>query len=36
MMAKTFGYQRQEIMQKQPSADDVLERWPALFQMEEV
>lgn len=36
MMAKTFGYRRQEIVQKNPSAEEVLERWPALFQMEEV
>lgn len=35
-MAKTFGYRRQEIVHKQPSIEDVLERWPALFQMEEV
>lgn len=35
-MAKTFGYRRQEIVHKQPSIEDMLTRWPALFQMEEV
>lgn len=35
-MAKTFGYRRQEIVHKKPSIEDVFERWPALFQMEEV
>ncbi|CAL8257329.1 unnamed protein product [Arctogadus glacialis] len=35
-MAKTFGYHRQEIVHKQPSIEDMLERWPALFQMEEI
>lgn len=35
-MAKTFGYLRQEIVHKQPSIEDILVRWPALFQMEEV
>lgn len=35
-MAKTFGYRRQEIVHKQPSIEDILARWPALFQMEEV
>ena len=35
-MAKTFGYRRQEIVHKEPSIEDMLERWPALFQMEEV
>ncbi|KAM4595973.1 uncharacterized protein ACJ7VT_011444 [Polymixia lowei] len=35
-MAKTFGYRRQEIVHKQPSIEDILEKWPALFQMEEI
>ncbi|XP_077953602.1 uncharacterized protein LOC120826975 [Gasterosteus aculeatus] len=35
-MAKTFGYRRQEIVHKQPSIEDMLTRWPALFQMEEI
>ncbi|XP_053291225.1 uncharacterized protein LOC128451422 [Pleuronectes platessa] len=35
-MAKTFGYRRQEIVHKQPSTEDILARWPALFQMEEI
>uniref|UniRef100_A0A8B9K3T5 PB1 domain-containing protein n=1 Tax=Astyanax mexicanus TaxID=7994 RepID=A0A8B9K3T5_ASTMX len=35
-MVKTFGYRRQEIVHKMPSIEDVMERWPALFQMEEV
>lgn len=35
-MAKTFGYRRQEIVHQQPSIEDMLARWPALFQMEEV
>ncbi|XP_041841969.1 uncharacterized protein LOC121640324 [Melanotaenia boesemani] len=35
-MAKTFGYCRQEIVHKQPSIEDILTRWPALFRMEEI
>ncbi|KAL6476470.1 hypothetical protein MHYP_G00149690 [Metynnis hypsauchen] len=35
-MAKTFGYRRQEIVHKKPSIEDILDRWPALFQMEEI
>ncbi|XP_018557035.1 uncharacterized protein LOC108900466 isoform X3 [Lates calcarifer] len=35
-MAKTFGYRRQEIVHKQPSIEDIMARWPALFQMEEI
>ena len=35
-MAKTFGYRRQEIMCKQLSIEDILVRWPGLFQMEEI
>ncbi|XP_041851632.1 uncharacterized protein LOC121646602 [Melanotaenia boesemani] len=35
-MAKTFGYRRQEIVHKQHSIEDILTRWPALFQMEEI
>ncbi|XP_030612998.1 uncharacterized protein LOC115799842 [Archocentrus centrarchus] len=35
-MAKTFGYRRQEIVQKQPTAEEILVRWPALLLMEEI
>ncbi|XP_034554787.1 uncharacterized protein LOC117823669 [Notolabrus celidotus] len=35
-MAKTFGYRRQEIVHQKPGIEDILERWPALFQMEEI
>lgn len=35
-MAKTFGYRRQEIVHKQPPTEDLLARWPALFQMDEI
>ncbi|KAI9520101.1 hypothetical protein NQZ68_021820 [Dissostichus eleginoides] len=35
-MAKTFGYRRQEIVHQRPSIEGLLERWPALFHMEEV
>lgn len=35
-MTKTFGYWRQEIVHKKPNIEDILERWPALFQMEEI
>lgn len=35
-MAKTFGYRRQEIVHEQARIANVVERWPALFQMEEV
>jgi len=35
-MAKTFGYRRQEVVDQKPSIEDIMARWPALFQMEEV
>lgn len=35
-MAKTFGYRRQEVVDQTPSIEDIMARWPALFQMEEV
>ncbi|CAL9682187.1 unnamed protein product [Knipowitschia caucasica] len=35
-MGKTFGYRRQEIVQSEPSTKEIKERWPALFQEEEV
>ncbi|XP_033939318.1 uncharacterized protein [Pseudochaenichthys georgianus] len=35
-MAKAFGYRRQEIVHQRPSIEGLLERWPALFHMEEV
>ncbi|KAJ4932643.1 hypothetical protein JOQ06_011060 [Pogonophryne albipinna] len=34
-MAKAFGYRRQEIVHQRPSIEGLLERWPALFHMEE-
>ncbi|XP_034097020.1 uncharacterized protein LOC117563015 [Gymnodraco acuticeps] len=35
-MAKALGYRRQEIVHRRPSIEGLLERWPALFHMEEV
>ncbi|KAF6730795.1 hypothetical protein FQA47_008429 [Oryzias melastigma] len=35
-MFKTFGYRRQEIVLKQPTTEDILARWPALFQIDEI
>ncbi|KAJ8375567.1 hypothetical protein SKAU_G00061470 [Synaphobranchus kaupii] len=35
-MAKTFGYRRQEVVDQKPSIEDIMARWPALFQMEEI
>ena len=35
-MARTFGFRRQEVVDLKPSIENIMERWPALFQMEEV
>ncbi len=35
-MTKTFALRRQEIVENQPSVHGLQERWPALFQQEEV
>ncbi|XP_078024426.1 uncharacterized protein LOC144463559 [Epinephelus lanceolatus] len=35
-MAKTFALRRQEIVEKQPRVDELQERWPAMFQEEEI
>ncbi len=35
-MTKTFAIRRQEIVENQPSVHGLQERWPALFQQEEV
>lgn len=35
-MTKTFALRRQEIVENQPSVQELRERWPALFQQEEV
>jgi len=35
-MTKTFALRRQEIVENQPSVQELQERWPALFQQEEV
>ncbi|XP_051780300.1 uncharacterized protein LOC114645041 [Erpetoichthys calabaricus] len=36
MMAKTFRYRRQEIVGKLPRTENVVERWPTLFQVDEI
>ncbi|KAK0130576.1 hypothetical protein N1851_035191 [Merluccius polli] len=35
-MAKTFALRRQEIVEKQPRVEELQERWPAIFQEEEI
>ncbi|KAM9487203.1 uncharacterized protein Hap1MRO34_007040 isoform 2-T2 [Clarias gariepinus] len=35
-MTKTFAIRRQEIVENQPSVQELQERWPALFQQEEI
>nr|XP_033473344.1 uncharacterized protein LOC117251281 [Epinephelus lanceolatus] len=35
-MAKTFALRRQEIVEKQPRVEELQERWPAMFQEEEI
>ncbi|XP_016378463.1 uncharacterized protein LOC107716497 [Sinocyclocheilus rhinocerous] len=35
-MAKTFALRRQEVVEKQPSVQELQERWPALFPQEEI
>ncbi len=35
-MTKTFALRRQEIVENQPSVHGLQERWPTLFQQEEV
>ena len=35
-MARTFQFRRQEIVDQKPAIENLMERWPALFQMEEV
>ncbi|XP_035986263.1 uncharacterized protein LOC118559847 [Fundulus heteroclitus] len=35
-MARTFQFRRQEIVDQKPTIENLMERWPALFQMEEV
>lgn len=35
-MARTFEFRRQEVLDQKPSIENLMERWPALFQMEEV
>lgn len=35
-MAKTFEFRRQEVVDKKPTIQNLMERWPGLFQMEEV
>lgn len=35
-MARTFEFRRQEVVDQKPSMENLMERWPALFQMEEV
>ncbi|XP_051788317.1 uncharacterized protein LOC114658022 isoform X2 [Erpetoichthys calabaricus] len=36
MMAKTFAYRRQEVVNEQPRIVDFVKRWPAFFQKNEV
>ena len=35
-MARTFEFRRQEVVDQKPTIEKLMERWPALFQMEEV
>ncbi|KAL2078877.1 hypothetical protein ACEWY4_024621 [Coilia grayii] len=35
-MARTFQFRRQEIVDQKPTIENLMERWPALFQMEEI
>lgn len=35
-MARTFEFRRQEVVDQNPSIENLMERWPALFQVEEV
>uniref|UniRef100_A0A8C6UC02 Uncharacterized protein n=1 Tax=Neogobius melanostomus TaxID=47308 RepID=A0A8C6UC02_9GOBI len=35
-MARTFEFRRQEIVDQKPCIENLMERWPALFQVEEV
>uniref|UniRef100_A0A8B9KMH5 Uncharacterized protein n=1 Tax=Astyanax mexicanus TaxID=7994 RepID=A0A8B9KMH5_ASTMX len=35
-MARTFQFRRQEIVDQKPTIENLMDRWPALFQMEEV
>ncbi|XP_063058544.1 uncharacterized protein LOC134463980 [Engraulis encrasicolus] len=35
-MAKTFALRRQEIVEKQPRVEELQERWPAMFQEDEI
>jgi|UniRef100_A0A8C4ZUH9 hypothetical protein len=35
-MAQTFAFRRQEIVNKKASLEDIIERWPALFEVQEV
>lgn len=35
-MAKTFSLRRQEIVEKEMGVEELRERWPALFSMDEV
>ena len=35
-MARTFEFRRQEVIDQNPSIENLMERWPALFQVEEV
>ncbi|CAL8390980.1 unnamed protein product [Arctogadus glacialis] len=35
-MAWTFDFRRQEVVDQKPSIENLMERWPALFQMEEI
>ena len=35
-MARTFEFRRQEAVDQKPSIENLMERWPDLFQVEEV
>lgn len=35
-MARTFVLRRQEVVDQKPSIENLMERWPALFQIDEV
>ena len=36
MMSKTFSYRRQEVVKESPAIEELLHRWPALFQATQV
>ncbi|KAL7824343.1 hypothetical protein SRHO_G00346120 [Serrasalmus rhombeus] len=35
-MSRTFSYRRQEIVKESPAVEDLLHRWPALFEVTQI